>query len=304
MFASPTRAVRFHQAEVIVRLGLIANVVLMIFKLLAGTWGRSDAVFADGIESAADLAITAASLVALRISRQPLDPQHPYGHGRVESITALLIGCAIALTGVWILYRSIAAIATHDLHRPGWIAAAAAAGTILAKELLARYTFAAANRLGSPVLRALGQDHRKDAITSIATLVGCVAALLGGLIFDPLVAGITALLILYAGVSTFRRAAHELMDTSLPNEQLAAIGDVALSIPGVEHVHEIKGRRSGQYLIVDLKLEMDPQMTVLRSHAIATQAKQRIFEAYPEVGDVMIHINPHDDPHHQDLVRL
>ena len=120
---------------------------------------------------------------------------------------------------------------------------------------------------------------------------------------DPLAAGLTAFFIFHIGYETFRSAAHDLMDGQPPQELLNSITMLAEGVDGVEHVHEIKGRRSGQYMIVDLKLDMDPEMTVKQSHAIATEVKRLIFERFPNVGDVMIHINPHDEEH-EDLIRL
>jgi cation diffusion facilitator family transporter len=120
---------------------------------------------------------------------------------------------------------------------------------------------------------------------------------------DPIAAGLTAFFIFHIGYETFSTAAHELMDGQPSPETIKVISTIAAQVEGVEHVHEIRGRRSGQYLIVDLKLDMDPQMTVKRSHDIAATVKQKIFDQFPEVGDVMIHINPHDEEH-DDLVRL
>jgi divalent metal cation (Fe/Co/Zn/Cd) transporter len=112
------------------------------------------------------------------------------------------------------------------------------------------------------------------------------------------------LFIFHIGWETFSNAAHDLMDAQPPEEMLVTVTRLAEGVAGVEHVHEIRGRRSGQYLIIDLKLEMDPDMTVKESHSIATEVKRTIFERFPNVGDVMIHINPHDDPEHEDLIRL
>lgn len=298
------RQARFATAERLVRIGLGVNLLLMIVKLAAGRLGRSEAVFADGVESACDLAVSIASLATLRFSRQPLDRRHPYGHGRAESIAALVMGCAIIATAFLIFHAAVLSIAGGHVERPAPMAVGAAALTVVVKEALARATFRQARRSGSPVLQVQARDHRKDAVTSLFTLAGCGLAALGWPLSDPLVAGMTAVLIAHLGIVTFREAARELMDAALPEALLKSIGDIALSVAGVEHVHEIRGRRSGQHLIVDLKLEMDPRMTVERSHELATLVKRRIFETLPRVGDVMIHVNPHDDPHHEDLVRL
>lgn len=298
------RGARFDVADRAIHIGIAANVALVAVKLSAGHFGRSEAVFADGVESACDLVVAIGTLLAMRISRVPSDARHPYGHGRVENIAALMIGAVILATGLWILFASAHSAFAHVHGRPTWIAVAAAAVTIVGKELLARYTSRVGALIGSPSVTALARDHRKDALTSVATLVGAGCAMLGATILDPIVAGVASLLILRTGWSTFASASQELMDAALPAEDIDKVTTLAASVAGVEHVHEIKGRRAGQYMIIDLKLEMDSEMTVRDSHEVAARVKRLIFEAYPTVGDVMIHVNPHDDPHHQDIVRL
>jgi cation diffusion facilitator family transporter len=297
------RTERFDHADRVIRIGFWINAVLMVMKLSAGYWGRSDAVFADGIESACDFIAISATMLALRLGRQPYDEQHPYGHGRAESLAALLVALVIAATGIWILADAIRTILQQEPVRPGWIAVAAAAITIVVKEWLYRFSAAVGNRLQSPSLLALARDHRKDALTSIATLAGVSGAALGWGILDPLAAALTSLVILRIGWTTFQEAAHDLMDGSVHGDFIAEVTALAATVPQVEQVHEIRARRSGQYIIIDLKLEMDPLMTVKASHDVATTVKQLIFEQFHNVGDVMIHINPRDEEH-EDLIRL
>jgi len=294
---------RFDKAERIIQVGFWVNAVLMAMKLAAGYWGRSDAVFADGIESACDFVAIGSTMVALKLGRQPYDEKHPYGHGRAESLAALVIGLVIAATGIWILVHAAQVIIRHDFKSPGWIAVAAAALTIMIKEWLYRYSTTTGRQLESPSLLAIAQDHRKDALTSIATLVGVVGAYLGLGIMDPLAAGLTALFILHIGWQTLSGACHDLMDGAVHGDYIQEITSLAEAVPHVEQVHEIRARRSGQYIIIDLKLEMDPEMTVKQSHDVATEVKRQIFEQFHNVGDVMIHINPHDEEH-EDLIRL
>lgn len=294
---------RFDKAERIIQVGFWVNAVLMVMKLAAGYWGRSDAVFADGIESACDFIAIGSTMIALKLGRQPYDEQHPYGHGRAESLAALLISLVICATGIWIFVDAVQAILRHDFKSPGWIAVVAAALTIVIKEWLYRFSSATGELLESPSLLAIAQDHRKDALTSIATLAGVVGAFLGWGIMDPLAAALTSFFILHIGWETFRGAAHDLMDGSVHGEYIQDVTILAEAVDHVEHVHEIRARRSGQYIIIDLKLDMDPEMTVKQSHDVATEVKRRIFERFQNVGDVMIHINPHDEEH-EDLIRL
>jgi cation diffusion facilitator family transporter len=297
------RTERFDSANRIIWIGFWINAVLMIFKLAAGHFGQSDAVFADGIESACDFVAIFSTMVALKLGRKPFDEKHPYGHGRAESLAALLISLVIVATGIWILFDSTHSIIDRNFKEPSMIAVAAAFVTIIIKEWLFRFTQKTGQKLQSPSLLAIAKDHRKDALTSISTLIGVIGAFFGVGIMDPLAAGLTAFFILHIGYETFRDAAHDLMDGSVPPDFISEVTRLAESVEYVEHVHDIRGRRSGQYMIIDLKLEMDPNMTVKQSHDIAAKVKKLIFDGFPNVGDVMIHINPHEEEH-EDMIRL
>jgi cation diffusion facilitator family transporter len=295
---------RFASAERVIRIGFWFNAILMVMKLACGYLGGSEAVFADGVESACDFIAIVSTLIALRIGRRPLDGTHPYGHGRAESISAIVVAFVIFITGGGILVRSVISISTGEYPKPELIAVIAAAVTIVVKEYLYRFSRRIGASLGSPAVSAIARDHHKDALTSIATLVGVSGARFFGLgIMDPIAAGLTSLFIFHIGYETFRSASHDLMDGRPPEELISAIRGLAEDVDGVEHVHEIKARRSGQYIIVDLKLEMDPLMTVKMSHDISLKVKKSIFNRFPNIGDVMIHINPHDEQH-KDLTRL
>jgi cation diffusion facilitator family transporter len=297
------REERFSHADRVIKIGFWGNALLMALKLAAGHFGKSEAVFADGLESACDLVAIFATMLALRIGRKPFDIQHPYGHGKAESISAIVVALVIFATGAGILFRAAHTIIDGEYQTPQFMAVAAAFITILAKEWLYRFSRKAGNRLQSPAILAVAEDHRKDALTSIATLIGVTCAFFGFRLMDPLAAGVTSLFIFHIGYQTFRGAAQDLMDARPPESLIGAIKAVAEGVAGVEHVHEIRARRSGQYMIVDLKLDMDPEMTVKRSHDIATEVKRLIFSQFPNVGDVMTHINPHEEQH-EDLIRL
>jgi cation diffusion facilitator family transporter len=297
------REERFGRADRVIAVGFWFNAILMVMKMLAGHFGNSEAVFADGVESACDFVAILSTIIALKIGRKPFDEKHPYGHGKAESLAAIMIALVIVATGAVILYKAAITISDRDFREPQLVAVLAAVATIVIKEALYRYSQNVSKRLESPAVAAIAKDHRKDAITSIATLIGVGGAYCGVVLMDPLAAGITSFFIFHIGYETFRTAAHDLMDGQPPEELIAAVTTIAEAVPGVEHVHEIRGRRSGQYLIVDLKLDMDPHMTVKQSHDIATEVKRRIFEKFVNVGDVMIHINPHEEEH-EDLIRL
>lgn len=292
-------------ADRIITIGFWINAILMVMKLLAGYFGNSEAVLADGMESACDFVAMLSTLIALKIGRKPFDEDHPYGHGKAESLSAILVALIIFTTGGVILFNAGHSLLTGTYLKPHWIAVLAASVTILAKETLFRYTRRVAEQLESPAVDAIAKDHRKDALSSIATLIGVGGAYWGLSFMDPLAAGLTACFIFYIGWETFHNAAHDLMDGQPPREILGDIKAIVDEMQEVECVHEVRCRRSGQYLIINLKLEMDPQMTVKQSHAVTVVIKQCLFEKFPNVGDVMIHVNPHEpEEEHQDLIRL
>lgn len=297
------RSERFGVADRIISVGFWVNAFLMVMKLLAGYFGGSEAVFADGMESACDFIAILTTMLALKIGRKPFDAHHPYGHGRAESLSAIFVSCIIFGTGGWILYSAVTSVLHAEYESPRFIAVIAAVLTVIIKEWLYRFSMKTGSSLQSPALLAVAKDHRKDALTSIATVIGVTGAFFGMQILDPIAAGLTSLFIFHIGLETFRSAAHDLMDGQPESELLLAVTALAEQVEGVEHVHEIKGRRSGQYVIIDLKLDMDPEMTVKRSHDIATAVKKTIFDNFLNVGDVMIHVNPHDEEH-EDLIRL
>jgi len=297
------RSRRFDSADRVIRVGFQINAILMVMKLAAGWFGRSEAVFADGLESACDFIAIGSAMIALRIGRKPYDRQHPYGHGKAESLASIMVSLVIFATGIGIVCKSAHAIYSGNLEIPSWIAVVAAVLTILIKEGLYRFTVRVGNRFQSPAVLAVAKDHRKDAITSVATLIGVTGAFFGAALMDPLAAAISALFIFHIGWETLKSSLDDLMDFTAPPELLDGMSQRAASVPGVAGVHEIRGRRSGQNIIVDLKLEMDPLMTVKQAHDIAATVKHRLFDEFENIGDVMIHINPSGEDH-EDLIRL
>jgi cation diffusion facilitator family transporter len=255
------------------------------------------------MESACDFVAILSTIIALRIGRKPFDEQHPYGHGKAESIAAIAVSLVIFATGGGILYKSIRIILDQDYGKPQLIAVLAALATIIIKEALFRYTRVISKKLESPAVEAIARDHRKDALTSVATLIGAGGAYFGQALMDPLAAGLTAFFIFHIGWKTCCSATYDLMDGRPPRELISGVTTLSEGVSGVEHVHEIRGRRSGQYLILDMKLDMNPEMTVKQSHEIIDEVKRLVFTQFPNVGDVMIHVNPHEEEH-EDLIRL
>jgi cation diffusion facilitator family transporter len=265
----------------------------MIFKLVAGVIGRSQALQADAVESLGDVAAQTVVLFSLRISSKPTDWDHPYGHGRAESIATGIVAIMIAAAGVLILGRTVYSVfRPSTVEVPGLIALAAVIVVIVVKEGLHQVTLRVARRHRSSVLTASAKDHRKDALTSVATLIGIGGARIGFPLLDPLAAGFTSLIILKLAADIAGTAGRELMDRVPEDETMRGIRGVAEETSGVAHA-DVRARRLGPNLFVDVKIDVDPNLTVVGGHDIAKSVKARIIEQVDGVADVMVHINPH-----------
>ncbi|MCX7982733.1 MAG: cation diffusion facilitator family transporter [Syntrophales bacterium] len=297
------RETRFNLADKIISLSFWFNLTLMATKFAAGYFGNSSAVLADGVESAADFMVILFTAIAIRIGRRPSDLRHPYGHGKAEGIAALFASLMIIFSGIGLLIYVWTLVSSGKVGKTHLIAVIVALLTILIKGYLSVITQRVARQTGSPAIHALARDHEKDALTSIATLIGAGGAYIGWPLLDPIAAVFTSFFIFHLAWTTARHSTYELMDGQPPRSFLEEVSSLSAAVSGVYKVHEIRARRSGQYVIVDLKLEMDPNMTVKEAHEISDQVKKRIFEHFDYVGDVMIHINPAEEPH-EDLIRL
>lgn len=274
--------------------GIIANVVLTGLKFVAGILGHSQAMIADGVESTSDVIATLAALISFRIARKPVDSDHPYGHGRAESIATAFIAIVIGSAGVLILWRTINTITAGRLVVPGSIALIVALVTIVVKETLYQYVARAGRKYKSSLLLASAADHRKDAITSIATLVGIAGARVGYPVLDPLAAGFVSLMIFKLSFDIATTATRELMDRVPEEETMERITAIAQRCSGVEHAYT-RARRLGPSIFVEVKIDIDPDLTVLEGHEIAKRVKGAIIAEVEGAVDVIVHVNPHAD---------
>ncbi len=280
-------------------LGLVVNLLLLLFKLVAGVVGRSGAMLADAVHSASDLATDVVVLLFVRISRKPRDKDHDWGHGKYETFASLLIAVALAVVGVNILIDSARAIdaVSHGevLPRPGAIALVAAAVSIVVKELLFRYTICVGRRCDSPSVVANSWHHRSDALSSVGTLIGIGAAYFLGeewRIADPVAAIVVAALIIKVSYDLSRTALEELLEKSLPEDVERRILDTALSLPGVEDPHNLRTRRIGHGVAIELHIRVDEMMTVRESHEITRRLEQRLKEQFGAASAIAIHVEP------------
>ncbi len=288
---------KYPKARRVTWIGLIINVGLISFKVLAGILGHSAALIADAVHSVSDLISDALVLVGLKISARPIDETHPYGHGRVETIVAFLVGLILGLVGIGIGFKAINIMIQGVSYTPRLIALLAALTSIVVKEWLYHYTIRVSRWTNSPSLRANAWHHRSDAFSSIATALGVGGAMLNPqwVILDPLVACLVAVFVVETSGKITWRAFLELVDTSVNQETRDQIEQAAKTVPGVIGLHKLKTRHVGSEIFVDVHIEVDPQITVTEGHNIATRLKNFILQQVNNIAEVTVHVEPEGD---------
>ena len=278
---------------------MFVNIALFAFKLVAGIVGRSGAMVADAIHSASDFATDVVVLFFVRISSKPRDNDHKWGHGKYETLASLIIGAALLAVGVDILVDSAekikAVIEGEVLPRPGLIAIVAAALSIVTKEALYQYSVRVGRKTDSPSVVANAWHHRSDALSSIGALLGISAAYLMGekwRIADPIAAVIVAALIVKVAVDLCRNAIAELLERSLPADIEEEILSIISATPSVYKPHNLRTRRIGSNIAIEVHIRVDGSMTVYDSHEISRDIEQRLRLRFGEYTAVAIHIEP------------
>ena len=278
---------------------MFVNIALFAFKLVAGIVGRSGAMVADAVHSASDFATDVVVLFFVRISSKPRDNDHKWGHGKYETLASLIIGVALLAVGVEILVDSAekvkAVIEGEVLPRPGVIAIVAAAVSIVTKEALYQYSVRVGRKTDSPSVVANAWHHRSDALSSIGALLGIGAAYLMGekwRIADPIAAIVVAALIVKVAVELCRNAITELLEKSLPADIEEEILSIISATPNVYKPHNLRTRRIGSNIAIEVHIRVDGSMTVYASHEISRDIEQRLRLRFGEYTAVAIHIEP------------
>ena len=294
-----TAEIRTKQIYRVTLLGMFVNMALFVFKLVAGLIGRSGAMIADAVHSASDFATDIVVLAFVRISAKPRDDDHHWGHGKYETLATLIIGVALFAVGVEILLDSaekISAVVNGEvLPRPGAIAIVAAALSIVAKELLYRYTIRVGKQTESPSVVANAWHHRSDALSSIGALLGIGAAYFLGekwRIADPIAAIVVSALIIKVSLDLCRKALEELLEKSLPREVEEEILSIVTANPKVQKPHNLRTRRIGSDIAIEVHIRVEGTMTVFESHEISREIEQSLRKRFGERTAVAIHIEP------------
>ena len=294
-----TTEIRTKQIYRVTLLGMFVNMILFAFKLVAGIVGRSGAMVADAVHSASDFATDIVVLAFVRISAKPRDNDHKWGHGKYETLASLIIGVALFAVGVEILMDSalkIKAVANGEvLPRPGVIAIIAAAVSIVVKEALYQWSVYVAHKVESPSVKANAWHHRSDALSSVGTLLGIGAAYFLGekwRIADPIAAIVVAALIMNVSITLCRTALAELLEKSLPRAVEEEILSIILSVPNVHKPHNLRTRRIGANIAIEVHIRVEGTMTVHDSHEISRQIEDALRSRFGEQTAVAIHIEP------------
>lgn len=279
--------------------GLVVNLVLSLLKLAAGVVGRSGAMVADAVHSFSDLATDIVVIAFARISAKPRDTDHDYGHGKYETLATIIISIALGVVGTGILVNSIRGIRTVIdgglLPRPGAVALVAAVVSILVKEILYRYTVRVGRRIDSPSVVANAWHHRSDALSSLGTLLGIGCAFFLGdkwRIADPIAALIVSVFIFKIAFDLIRTGLGELLEQSLPEEVEKEILGIVAANPRVREPHNLRTRRIGAAIAIEVHVRMDGKMTVEESHELTVDIEQRLRERFGEGTMIAIHVEP------------
>lgn len=290
---------REQQIQKITLTGSIVNLLLTIGKIVAGTVGRSSAMIADGIHSLSDLLSDIIVLVFVHISSKEKDKGHDFGHGKYETMATVIVSLILLVVGAELMADAIRSIKFvidgGTLTAPGYIALAAAAISIAAKEILYHATIKVGKKADSPLVIANAWHHRSDAVSSIGSLIGIGGAIILGdkwTILDPLASCCISIAIIFIAVKMAIPCLNDLLDASLPEEAESRIMKIAGSIDGVHNVHELKTRKNGRSTIIDAHIVVDPQSKVVDAHEISTKVEKSLREEFGPQTQISLHIEP------------
>jgi len=279
--------------------GMAVNLFLVGLKVYIGLSARSQALLADGIHSLSDLFSDVVVLLGLKWGRQQEDEDHPYGHARIETISGMLVGLILIGVGVGLAWDAVTSITRGvEAPVPGAAAIAAAAISIVLKEIMYWFTINLGHRLKSLVLIANAWHHRTDALSSIAVLIGVVAAYVNPewRVADAIAALVVTFFVARVGTSLLWNGVRELIDTAPDKSELEQLIRTAREIEGVEDVHDVRARYSGAQIFVEIHIVVDPDLTVRVGHDIAERVRDRLLAEIADVTRAIVHVDPEPDP--------
>ena len=274
---------------------IIGNILLSVFKLLAGIFAHSGAMVSDAVNSATDVFSSMLVIVGVKMAAKDPDRDHPYGHERFECVASVILAVILLVTGLFIGHGAMEQITAKDVQQltvPGTLAIVAAAISIAAKESMYWYTRFYAKRLDSGALMATAWDHRSDALSSAGALIGIAGARLGYPVLEPIASLIICVFILKAACGIFKDAVGKMVDRSCDEKLEQAMLRCAAEQPGVVCVDLIQTRIFGNKIYVDIEIGVDGQMLLADSHAVAERVHGAIEDRFRKVKHIMVHVNP------------
>ncbi|MDE6321892.1 MAG: cation diffusion facilitator family transporter [Muribaculaceae bacterium] len=285
-------------------IGSAVNAVLIVLKFIAGFLGRSSAMVADAVHSLSDFVSDVVILVFVKIAGKPKDKTHDYGHGKFETLATVIIGLLLIGAGVGLMIGGIESVVRSIngdvLERPTMLALIVAVASILSKEWLFRYTLRKGKTLNSQAVTANAWHHRSDAVSSLGTLIGIAGAMFLGdrwRILDPIAAIVVSILIIKSGYDIVKPCISELLEASLPEDNEKKIVSLVKSVPGIMSVHNLRTRRIGNDIAVDLTAKMDGNLTLTEAHEKATAAEKAIKREFGRKSIINIHMEPTSPTH-------
>lgn len=276
---------------------ITVNLVLSLFKLLAGILAHSGAMLSDAVHSASDVISTIVVIIGVKLSGKKSDAEHQYGHERLECVSAIILAGLLFVTGVGIGMSGIKSILAgskgQKIMEPGLLALIAAVVSIATKEWMFWYTRAAAKKISSGALMADAWHHRSDALSSVGSFVGILGARLGCPIMDPVASVVICIFILKAAIDIFKDAIDRMVDHSCDEETEDKMRQAVLKVPGVRGVDVLQTRLFGSKIYVDLEISADGQQSLNDAHAIAERVHHMIENTFQDVKHCMVHVNPY-----------
>lgn len=290
---------REDQIARVTLVGSVVNLLLVGVKFVAGIAGHSAAMISDAVHSLSDFVTDIVVLVFVRISAQPQDEGHDYGHGKFETMATLLIGLALAAAAIGIVLSGAGKLAAwlqgEDLPSPGKLALWAALLSILAKEVLYQYTRIKGQKLDSPALEANAWHHRSDALSSVGAAIGIGGAILLGnrwTVLDPLASIVVGLMLVKVAWDLLGPSFRELTDSSLPKETEAEMLEIIRGIDGVQDPHNLRTRRVGNRIVAEVHIRLDGSQSLSEAHEKATEVERRIKARFGQQSHIVVHMEP------------
>lgn len=284
--------------------GAVVNCLLAASQIAFGIIGQSQALLADGFHTLSDLLSDFVVLFAVKQSSMAADENHPYGHGRIETLATVLLGFLLVGAGLGIGFRGITSIIDSRQINPELITLFFAALAIFAKEFLYHYTIRSAKRIHSSLLESNAWHHRSDALSSIVVLVGISSQLLGIPYMDALAAIVVATMISVMGFRLAKKAFAELIDTSLDNDLIGQVKELIEGNESVREIHSLRSRSMGGLGYVDAEILVNPRLSVSEAHHIAFSLEQGIKTSFPKIIDISIHVDPLTESGHDSVTDL